>query len=115
MARRGIPKKPPKWYLPEWMAACGLSGRGAQSKMMELTNWSKATMSQLYTGKQDFNSEILDTASAALHCEPHELLMHPDQAFAVRRLRETAAVIVADVPAPPKQQTDSDEGTGTHG
>jgi transcriptional regulator with XRE-family HTH domain len=108
MARRGIPAGPSIWYLREWMAAKGMKGRGAQAKMMKLTDWSKATMSQLYNGQQDFSPKILKEAADALGIEPHELLMLPDRAMALRRLRADALRIVADTdPAP--------TATGTHG
>lgn len=93
MARRGIPKKPPAWFLREWMVAAGVK---KQSDMMRLTGWSKATMSQLYNGLQDISTPVLVAASSALNCDPAELLMHPERAMAIRRLRETAAVIVSD-------------------
>lgn len=64
--------------------------------MMEKTGWSKATMSQLYNGKQDFNSKILKEAADALGVEPHELLMLPERAMAARRMRQAAAQIVHD-------------------
>lgn len=102
MARRGIPKSTAIWYLREWMAVAGMEGRGAQTRMMELTGWSKATMSQLYNGTQDYNPKILEEASTALSAEPYELLMHPERAMAVRKLRSTAAEIVkSEVAAPP--------------
>jgi transcriptional regulator with XRE-family HTH domain len=101
MARRGKPKGVVPWYLPEWMAACDLKGRGAQAKMMELTGWSKATMSQLYNGGQDFSPKILAETAAALKCEPFELLMHPDAAMAIRRIRQDALRIVEDSTPPP--------------
>jgi transcriptional regulator with XRE-family HTH domain len=84
MARRGIPKGQVNWYLPEWMDACGIRGRGALTKMCELTGWSKATMSQLYNGKQDYSPAVVNAAAAALHAEPYELLMPPERAFAIR-------------------------------
>lgn len=90
MARRGIPKGPPKWYLREWMAACGIK---KQTAMMELTGWSKATMSQLYTGKQDYSPKVLEDAARALSAEPWELLMTPARAFAMRNFRMTAREI----------------------
>lgn len=93
MARRGIPKNPPAWFLPEWMEACGIE---TQARMMELTGWSKATMSQLYNGKQDFNSKFLTEAADALGIERHELLMTPEIAMAQRRLRQAAVTIVHD-------------------
>lgn len=92
------------------MAAAGVA---KQSDMMKLTGWSKAKMSQLYNGQQDFNSEILAEASAALNCEAAELLMMPERAFAIRRLRESAAVIVAD--APKAVAPTGDRRTGTDG
>ena len=85
MARRGIPKGPINWYLPEWMAACGLEGRGAQTKMRELTGWSKATMHQLFHGEQDYSPAVVNAAAAALKAEPYELLMPPEKAFMIRR------------------------------
>lgn len=104
MARRGIPKQPPAWFLREWMKACGIE---TQAKMMELTGWSKATMSQLYNGKQDFNSKFLTEAADALGIERHELLMTPEIAMAQRRLRQAAIQIVHDA--------DARDRTGTHG
>lgn len=65
--------------------------------MMEKTGWSKATMSQLYNGKQDFNSKILKEAADALGVETHELLMSPERAMAARRMRQAAVELVHDV------------------
>jgi hypothetical protein len=96
MARRGTPKDAVSWYLPEWMAARGLEGRGAQTRMRELTGWSKATMSQLFNGEQDYSPAIIKAAAKALRCEDYELLMHPDRAMALRRQREDSLRIVAD-------------------
>lgn len=93
MARRGIPKVPVLWYLPEWMAASNIA---TQAEMMEKTGWSKAKMSQLYNAKQDFNSEVLTEAANALNARPYELLMPPEDAMAIRQLRQTALHIAAD-------------------
>lgn len=90
MARRGIPKGPVNWYLREWMASCGLEGRGSQAKMMERTGWSRATMSQLYNGEQDFSPKLLAEASKALNVEMWELLMPPERAMALRRIQVDA-------------------------
>lgn len=76
------------------MEACGLRGRGAQAKMMALTGWSRATMSQLYNGKQDFSPEILRTAAEALQVEPYELLMLPEKAMLLRQAVASARRIV---------------------
>jgi transcriptional regulator with XRE-family HTH domain len=95
MARRGIPKGRVNWYLREWMDACGLKGRGAQAKMCELTGWSKASMSQLYNGSQDYSPKIITEAARALKIAEYELLMHPDHAMALRRLQTSAQQIVS--------------------
>lgn len=76
------------------MASRSLEGRGAQTRLMELTGWSKATMSQLFNGTQDYSPKILAEAALALNAEPYELLMHPERAMAIRQLRSTAAEIV---------------------
>lgn len=108
MARRGIPKTGVSWYLVEWMAARGLEGRGAQAKMMELTGWSKATMSQLYNGTQDYSPKIIAEAARALGVEQYEMLMHPEKASALRQLRASAETIVAAAPEPgPHTKTDA--------
>jgi transcriptional regulator with XRE-family HTH domain len=104
MARRGIPKRQPNWYLREWMAAMGIK---KQSEMMKRTGWSKATMSQLYNYKQDYSPAILEQAAVALGAERWELLMPPANAMALRGFRETARE-VARIDEP-------DTHTGTRG
>lgn len=98
VARRGIPKGQIRWYLREWMAVAGMGQRGGQTKMRELTGWSMATMSQLYNDQQDYSPKILEEAAAALNVEPFELLIPPERAMALRRLRESAAQIVRTEP-----------------
>ncbi|KQM88632.1 hypothetical protein ASE67_02510 [Sphingomonas sp. Leaf23] len=99
------------------MDAVGLNQRGAQARMMELTGWSKATMNQLYNGKQNFNPEILETAAVALHVEPFELLIPPERAMALRSFRDTAALVAKSVPAVDKSidMKPNVERTGTDG
>lgn len=77
------------------MAARGMEGRGAQAKMMELTGWSRATMSQLYNGQQDYSPAILKTAATALNVAEYELLLPPSRAMAIRRALAAAEEIVS--------------------
>lgn len=91
MARRGVPTQI-NWYLREWLNMLGKS----QADMIKLTGWSKATMSQLYNNKQDYNPKVVNEAAAALKVEPFELLMRPERAMALRRQREAALQIVHD-------------------
>jgi transcriptional regulator with XRE-family HTH domain len=91
MARRGVPTRI-NWYLKEWMDLLGVN----QAEMVRRTEWSKATASQLYNNKQDYSPKIVNEAAAALNVEPHELLMRPERAMALRRLRQDAVRLVED-------------------
>lgn len=104
MARRGIPKGPLDWYLVEWMEACGLTGRGSQAKMRELTGWSAATMSQLYNGTQNYSPKVVNEAARALNVEVFELFMPPERAMHLRKMRETAISIAAEEPVDSKDK-----------
>jgi transcriptional regulator with XRE-family HTH domain len=104
MARRGIPKGSVNWFIREWMDMLGKS----QSDMTRLAGWSKATASQLYNGAQDYSPKVVNSAAVALNCRPWELLMHPDEAMAIRRLRVAALQIAADSAQPVKLLTHHD-------
>lgn len=112
--RRGIPKVEPVWYLREWMAATGHGARGGQTWLMNQTGWSRATTSQLMNGEQDLDSRYIEEAAKALNIEKHELLMHPEDAMALRQMRQLAQQIVhvdrVDLAPEP-----SIRATGTHG
>jgi len=82
------------------MDSCGLTGRGAQARMMERTGWTKASMSQLYNGTQDYSPRIINDAAAALQIEPFELLLPPERAMNLRRLQAAAEGIVRSVTPP---------------
>jgi transcriptional regulator with XRE-family HTH domain len=102
MARRGMPTQI-NWYLREWMESLGVK----QAEMIRRTDWSKATMSQLYNNKQDYSPKIVNEAALALNVAPYELLMRPDTAMALRRLRQDALRVVEDtrpLDPPPAQR-----------
>ncbi|MBA4092281.1 MAG: hypothetical protein C0494_17050 [Sphingobium sp.] len=86
-----------------------------QAEMMDKTGWSKAKMSQLYNGKQDFNSVVLTEAAQALNAKPFELLMPPADAMAIRQLRKTAIQIAADSRSTFIHELGEDGRTGTNG
>ena len=85
-------KGPVNWYLREWMDHLGVR----QRDMVEKAGWSKATASQLYTGVQDYSPKIVNEAAQALNISTFELLMRPEAAMALRRLRENAILLVED-------------------
>lgn len=92
-ARRGKPTGI-NWYLKEWVDFTWPIGRGAQAAMMKATGWSRATMSQLYNNEQDYSPRRVNEAAIALNAEPWELLMPPERAMALRRIRASAEEIV---------------------
>ncbi len=74
------------WYLREWLATAGIS----QADLDRLTEWGKRKTSELVSGKQRYNREVVNEAAAILHVAPFELLMHPDDAMAIRQMRGAA-------------------------
>lgn len=101
MARRGVPKQI-NWFLREWMDHLDVK----QSEMCRRTGWSKATASQLYNNVQDYSPKLVNEAAMALNLAPFELLMRPEQAMALRRLRADALRVVEDTRA--LEQADED-------
>jgi len=93
MARRGKPDGI-NWFLKEWVDYTFPQERGRQAAMMKRTGWSRATMSQLYNNDQDHSPRRVNEAARALHAEPWELLMLPERAMALRKIRASAEEIV---------------------
>lgn len=82
------------WFMREWMDARGIT----QAEMIELTGWSKASMSQIYNKQQDLNPRLLKEGAEALGLEPFELLMAPDRASALREQLDAAERVVQTNP-----------------
>jgi transcriptional regulator with XRE-family HTH domain len=61
------------WYLKEWLKATTTS----QAELVRRTDYPKAKVSDLVTGKQRYNRDILNDIASALNVYPFELLMHP--------------------------------------
>lgn len=70
-----------------------------QSTMIERTNWPKSSMSDIYSGKKDYNPRLVRAAAEALGIELFELFMHPELALALRDQREAAMKIAQTEPA----------------
>jgi hypothetical protein len=85
------------WYLQEWFAHLGKR----QSSLVNELGWDKARASFVWTGRQPYKRALVNEIATWLGLRPYELLMHPRDALALRRLRETAAAIVAEEAAPP--------------
>lgn len=82
----------PDWFLPEWMGAL----RVKPVDLVRETGMSKATISDIVNGRTNYYRALVNQMASVLHIEPFELLMHPDQAFALRRLRADAIRIAAE-------------------
>jgi transcriptional regulator with XRE-family HTH domain len=78
------------WYLKEWLATLGKK----QADIVRDLDWNKARVSLMLRGKQPYDRDSLNELAAYLHLEPHELLMHPADAMALRQLKATAKQIV---------------------
>ena len=71
------------WYLEAWLKATGKK----QADIVRDLDWNKAKVSLMVRGKQPYTREEVNELAAYLHIRPHELLMHPDDAHAMRRLK----------------------------
>ena len=80
------------WYFKDWLKTLMMR----QSQVVEATGWSKGKVSKLVNGGADYDRRSLNGAALALNLQPFELLMHPEDAMRIRRLRETALSIAAD-------------------
>lgn len=71
------------WYLKEWLRAT----HKKQSDIVKDLDWNKAKVSLMARGLQPYTREEVNELAEYLNIRPHELLMHPDDAHAIRRLR----------------------------
>src|SRR4249919_667409 len=77
------------WYLKEWLLTLGKK----QADIVRDLDWNKARVSLMLRGKQPYDRDSINELAAYLHLKPHELLMHPSDAMALRKLREEAVKI----------------------
>jgi hypothetical protein len=96
-------KKQPEfdWYLREWLAALDI--RFPQAWLVKTMDYSEGKASNLLTGKKRYDRDLINEISRALQIAPHELLMHPREAAALRQQRAAAWAITQEpleTPAP---------------
>lgn len=77
------------WFLKEWLQALKLR----QADLADLTGYAKGRVSELVTGKQRYNRDILNAVAAALELAPHELLQRPEDVFAEREVRNALEAV----------------------
>lgn len=69
-----------------------------QASLSNELGWSKGRANLFWHSTQPYRRDVVNQVAAWLGIAPHELLMPPVEALAIRRLRETAAQIVAESP-----------------
>jgi plasmid maintenance system antidote protein VapI len=79
------------WSLIEWLEACGKK----QADIVHDLDWNKAKVSMIVRGKQRYTRDEVNELSRYMGIRPHELLMHPSEAMALRQLRNAAQEIVS--------------------
>ncbi len=90
------------WFLTEWAERLGVRQVDAVNHL----GWSKAQASDLWTGKQRYTQDLIDEVAAWLRLQPYELLMPPEDALAIRQMRQSAARLPPPVViTPPAQKT----------
>lgn len=77
------------WYLAQWLRYYGKS----QADMARDTGWNKAKVSLTASGKQAYSRDDVNEAAEYLNIRPYELLMHPDDAMAMRQFRKDLQVV----------------------
>jgi hypothetical protein len=99
------------WYLREWMEQS--DPPKIQADLQRELSWSKAKAHDVWHGQQ-YTQALVDEIAPWLNVRPFELLLPPEVAMAIRRLRDDAARIVRDAgpvasSAPlPRSRTGSD-------
>lgn len=83
------------WFLKEWMAYLKIR----QVDFVHKLDWSKGKANEIAHGKTKYNRELVNELANMMNLYPYELLMHPDDAMALRRLRlDLSRIANADVP-----------------
>ena len=96
------------WYLRDWLRVL----KKRQADVANDLEWNKARVSLMLSGKQQYTRDAVNELAEYLNLHPFELLMHPDDAMRLRRLRENAIQVVANT-AP--MAAANDDRTGTDG
>ena len=87
-----MPKAPTHdWYLIAWCESLGKK----QKDLVDDLDWNPSKASLMFKGQQRYHRDDVNAVAAYLGIEPYELLMHPADANAIKRLRTTAQQITA--------------------
>lgn len=88
------------WYLKQWLKT--LNRR--QADIVRDLGWNKARVSLMLRGEQPYTRDALNELAEYLHLKPYELLMHPEDAMALRRLRSDMIRLANEIEAHPAEE-----------
>ncbi len=80
------------WFLREWLRHSGKK----QSSLVNELGWLKGRANNVWHSRQKYTRDDVNEISAWLGISPFELLLRPEEAIALRRLRATAEEIAAN-------------------
>ena len=87
-----MPKAPTHdWYLIAWCESLGKK----QKDLVDDLDWNPSKASLMFKGQQRYHRDDVNAVAAYLGIEPYELLMHPADANAIKRMRTAARQITA--------------------
>lgn len=93
------------WYLGDWLRTLGKR----QADVARDLDWNKARVSLMIRGEQQYTRDAVNELSEYLNLRPYELLMHPADAMAIRRIHDEAIRAVAESQATFKAAEKPDE------
>lgn len=94
------------WFLREWAEQARLT----QADLQRAAGWSKAKASDVWNGQQ-YTQSIIDELAPILMIRPFEILLHPDEAFMIRRMRDASPRAVTSEMAQPTARTRATRAT----
>jgi hypothetical protein len=80
------------WFLREWLAHFDKK----QAALINELGWTRNKANKVWHGRQPYRREFVQEIAGWLGLRPYELLMAPDEAMALRRLRESVRLIAAE-------------------
>ena len=98
------------WYLREWFATAGMKQRDLVTKL----DYQPAAAHALWHSVQRYRRDHVEEIAALLNIAPYELLMPPEEAMALRRLRSAIAEVTKSEPVPADAVAEPNR-TGTAG
>lgn len=96
------------WFLKDWLKTLGKK----QADVVRDLDWNKAKISLTASGKQPYTRDDVNELAIYLNLKPHELLMHPDDAMALRRLRADMIRLAAEEKPAPGASEEKKVSTG---